>query len=703
MFADRVKYTLIYKDQIWTLSEPINWRDDTVEYVRHRDYHGIFSEISTTLEFTNYSALFIREIYQKDGINAEITLKKEVRHPQTDRWELDYSGVLDLSEYEFSNKTVKVKINSSGLLSLLKARQNEKVEIDRLDTLDGVDLPSINTKTLGLEGRRILLVSEIGEKEDAYFNSEYFNFYSFSGKDYTLPTKMIADSSDNFFNILERDYWHTISCFFYKNILDNAVDIKLTLIFIYEWIFDIIKADNGLHVFLELKVIDDDWNTVQNYNLYDEIKSMQGSTISFPINVEQIFNLTINPNEKITLLLRLRKEPNTLGGSVNIREKLTKYRITVERDSYFEPSTTKTIMAHELGERLTKIIGGKRFYSDLLGRTDINYQTDGDAGLTALSHGHWVRQFPEDDDLFKKFTTSFKDYYESLDAIFCIGATVEKKGTLETLRIENRDYFYQKFVGIKLGKVANLSRKVAKDLHYSSIDIGYDKPSGDNLYEKAMGLDEYNTSTTLTTAISRFENPITIKSNYRADSYGIEFARRKPKEKYPTEDTRYDKEIFIFDVERTLGTNFRVSKWEDDLDSQPTGVFSPDTAFNLMFTPMRMIQRHASYIKAGLKKYYDSLLRYASSKGNSNMTTVKYGVSLQENGNLPINELKLARYGAEWVEFEYPLTWEIKQQLIGKTNGIPNVYGLIEFINEFGKKEKGYLFEVKGNNFKILV
>ena len=55
----------------------------------------------------------------------------------------------------------------------------------------------------------------------------------------------------------------------------------------------------------------------------------------------------------------------------------------------------------------------------------------------------------------------------------------------------------------------------------------------------------------------------------------------------------------------------------------------------------------------------------------------------------------------EWVTFEHPVDFAVNEMVYGKTDVmgrmIPNFYFKIEFINEYGQKEYGYLFELKPN------
>lgn len=81
-----------------------------------------------------------------------------------------------------------------------------------------------------------------------------------------------------------------------------------------------------------------------------------------------------------------------------------------------------------------------------------------------------------------------------------------------------------------------------------------------------MGLDEYNIRSTYSTCIHKVDNVFTKISKYRADSYGIEFARRKFFTDYSTEDTNYDQNIFLIDCKKDrIIINIPVSPWANKM------------------------------------------------------------------------------------------------------------------------------------------
>ncbi|HPJ65950.1 MAG TPA: hypothetical protein PK243_10545 [Flexilinea sp.] len=748
-YRDRVRFTL-YHDDYGTLriDDPVGWDEDEKEYARNTKYHGIFTKFSNSLKFVLSGAEFINNVRDIYGVNAEIVLTKDERHPQTDIWTRRYEGILDLSEWEKEDGEVSVKFNSSGLEKELKSRESEAVEIERETTMDGDTLDPLSTKTVYLEGRQIFLQSafDVGPTNNEIGVSVESNAGNTRNQTGGIPLRLVSNSHQE---ILQSVYPQTTGS-------ENNGDLGMMFLFDCDRDRTFNFQLNGtLNVNFSqyenvqwcrykvcLTVYKDgfDFNLKNRYVMH-ELRSenppetndisqlVLPSDVDFPVNPFTINgvnfsysneNFQVLEGESVALEVYLKADmyrDNNAGVRAKAKDIVVDF--TIEEDSLTEPSTSKAVMVHELGERLVKIMTGREdcFYSEILGRSDIGYPQDGEASLLGLAHGMWIRQFDKypinDENKYKPFTTKFKDYTDSLEAIWNIGLGIERVGFRERVRMEDMSYFYNNNVLVKLGKqtgnqfeyiqVKKVKRSCAKEYLFSAIDTGYSK-GGE--YEEAMGLDEYNGKANFNTVITRVKSILTQISNYRADSYGLEFARRKPKSAYKTEDTTYDKDVFWMDLKR-FGSIFKMRKWQDDFAQQPTGVFSPDTATNLRLSPVNMTIRRGWFVAASLVSYPLDYIRYGSSTANSNLKTrLIGGDEYSENGDdeqriIQNQELKKARFVPEWVEFEFEVDFDISEQLEGTTTilgrKIPNKYGLIEFKNENGELERGFLFNLKPN------
>jgi hypothetical protein len=723
IYFDRVRYTLYNKNQgSLIITEPIGWQSDEKELARHEQYHGIISRFSNSSKFIDSGRDFIQLVYDLEGINAEIELKREEKHPQTDVWTLSYSGYLDLSTWETENNQLSVKFNSGGLEQLLKARESEQVEIDRATTIDGKSIPTIPTITTELEGRRIFLKTKYDVKpveNKAYLYNQTND--QTRGSTAPVPLSIVTKSHESAQNpitstLVGNGSWDRSGngenglLFFAVSDRDRILNLNLSIQFKVNFLnFDDIDF---FRFWLRLATYKNssDYTFKENRILFtdDNYNRLQGKTFS----VNRVETITVLAGESLGLVFDHNFDGSN-GHSAHLETSVENIvcNLTIDEDSFYEKSTTKAVLAHELINQLVTIGTNKEnaFYSDFLGRTDLGYLIDGPGSLTGITHGFWVRGFdklpipsenPKVDNLFKPLTTSFKDAVQSLDAVWNVGIGIETVGFRERVRLEELSFFYNNNITIRLPfQVKNVKRSVATNYYYSSLEFGSEK-GGD--YEEACGLDEYNVKATFTTVISRLKETYSKIAKYRSDSYGMEFARRKPKLLNDTEDSKYDSDNFLLDLKRGINSVFAQRKWQDDFENQPTGVFNPETATNLRFSPMNCLLRHSWWFGGGFKKYVTDYVRYGSAVSNSQLKTKLIGKNeYAENGNIINSELSNPKFFPEWIEFEHQCTFEVMQMVEGKTiilgKEIMNFYGLVEFINEKNEKEKGFLFNLKPN------
>ncbi|UPT69406.1 MAG: hypothetical protein M0D53_09350 [Flavobacterium sp. JAD_PAG50586_2] len=631
-----------------------------------------------------------------------------------------------MSTWSDEDRQVSIKFNSGGLEQLIKARESEDVEIDRLDTMDGEALSPIQVNEVALDGRRIFLKSKweikinSGERLDMAVASRSGNDRSTLGG---FPMELISQSHEqaqtvNFISqgpdssgntsmmmLAQFDRPRTI------RIYGNGIKFRPTI--------DRHEYDTAF-----LKVCLSIYENGINYNLKERrvlFHSGSGST-SLPnfmqmhnnlysINLDQLID--VEEGDSVALEFNLSANLTNGGGVDNRMVSISLYDLDgdvyCEEDSFFEPSKAKFIFIHDILERLTTICSSMEgsFYSKYFGRTELGYPVDGPGAMVGGTHGFWIRQFdklplstPIIQNLFKPLTTSLRDSVNSCHAVFNVGMGIEEINNRERVRIEPLSYFYNSNVTIKLpNQVKKLKRSISSEHYCSAIEIGYDNGG---IYSEAQGLDEPNGKTNWTTTITRVKKTFSKISNFRADSYGKEFARRKPVSRYDSLDTQYDEDKWLLDLKRGLGSVFLERKWQDDFSQQPTGIFAPDTATNLRLSPFNMMLHHGYIIASGLSKYPLDYIRYGSSTANSQLKTKLIGGNeYSENGNIINSELGTPRFVNEYIDFEHECDFDIMQQVQGTTvilgNEIPNFYGTVEFINENGDIEKGFLISLKPN------
>lgn len=701
-YKNRVRYTLSHKIKgSLIILEPIGWDEDEKEFAKNKQYDGIFTNFSNNLEFVENGADFINEVRNSFGVNAEINLLKEERHPISDNWTISYEGVLDLSTWEEENFKVKLKFNSSGLETELKARESEQIEIERTTDLLGNTIDPLETHILELEGKKVFLYSKLEGKEnesaDTIVNSRGGNFHE-AKVPFPFSIVLNSDPERLFTPIpLQFESPDASTLFYGSNDRTKLLKIKINISFEINT-FEYIKVRDNDGKFIKLVVVV--YSNGSNYDVKKEFtlftEANPNTQIRKYYTVNQELDIKLEEGESIGMYFHTgaRTGFNNRDGYFNHKFEKCKGYLSIEEDSFFKKTITKVVEAEYLGNRIIQILTGRKnaFKCDYLKSINKGY-----------SHGHWIRGFDSlpstEDNKYKPFTTSFKEFVNDLDVTENLGVAIEKEGFKEIVNLLPRTDFYRNEVLIKLpNQVSDVKRKTITEGYYSSLKFGYEK-GWDN--EEAMGLDEYNTQSNFITPIVRVKNEFSKISKYIYACYSIEFIRRKQILDFPTEDHTNDNEIFGFDMKKVFN-GFQLKKGSDDLEKLPTGIYNPETAYNLNYSPLNLLLKHAREISSCLTKNKSDSLAFGSSEGNSNLKTQFLNKKeYSERQDIVISELPMPRYVPEEISFNHIVDFDIQEMINGSTsvNGdiVRNIYGLIEFKNEKGVLEHGYLEKLKPN------
>jgi hypothetical protein len=365
-------------------------------------------------------------------------------------------------------------------------------------------------------------------------------------------------------------------------------------------------------------------------------------------------------------------------------------QIDIELSSLLQFDDTPAIghLLHETGQKIIESITDKTgvFYSEFLGRTDLNYDADGDGAYYSLHSGKQIRRLPDEYP-----STSLKNFFQSLNSIFNIGLGIEyDEKSNPYVRLEKKQHFFDGAVSVTLHSVRNIKKGIAREWVYNEIEVGYKKAE----YEEVNGLEEYNNKFNWTTYISTIKNKLNLVSAYRADGYGIEFARRLQFEDEGTLDTKYDNEIFIINV-RKQGFNNYFSVKNEDFDIV-NNILSPDSAYNLKITPGRMLRNNGSVIRAGLEKYLNEQIKFNYAEQKQNLESQETGSFLiDENADIDNDTINPSLWLPEIYTFESILT---REQLAVITK-YPN--RLVKFSTTTQTNTKkyyyGWILSIEGN------
>ena len=666
MYYDHKRYYLLHpKKGLKLIPEPVGWNEDERETGRDVDTLAKKITITNNLKFYGEAADYIREVFEDSNIQNTVKVIEEIKQPDTvaEEWEFLRDSDLDLSTYEYSNGMVTCKTSTQGLLTQIESQYKEKFSFNKTQSVQGKSITLPEEKDMLLAGREIYKYSQWNISRDTTINS---GVYIVLQQDNVTQSDEAAKSVFTYNEVALLQQLESVDAFYLRAAYEQNLKIKIkyTVTFSGAFGFRLVRVKHNNDDPLDVEIV----STIQLSN--------ESSETLITKTVEAETDRTLEYDQGFILAIINQ-------GDLNITN--IEAQLSVEEYSLFDDTTNKVMTAFNVGDGLTQILTGKTglFKSD--------YLTTGSGKDLVMATGKMIRNFPKTIDgesvPFAYITTSLKEYFEHLLAADNVTWGIERTGNKEILRVEHISYFLKRNIETVLPNKVDLKTVPANDFIYSSVTLGY----ADVLpYEEVTGLDETNASTTWTTPVNKTDNSYELLSPYRMDSNGIELARRRQYKTDPTRDTPFDKKIFVFDAYIPTGTQYQVRNSFIDFSSV-TGLITPDSSYNLRYTPAQLFKKHSNFFLGGFRKVSGDLL-FASGEGNTKLETVSLGldpVTLNESQDFTKAELLNPFFNGEIYEFYHEVTNDILKQINA------NFYSLFEFTTSEGETKRGFLYSVK--------
>lgn len=712
-----------------TIDEPKGWETDAQGFKRDKKSRAVLLEKDVNLEFYGKAAEYISTVFRSFGISEKLLLSRYDKDVSSlsEQWTLRYVKQIDLSTFKEEVQTGKVTVKAveGGLYTDIDNGQDDELDILTNVSNVGTELTPLKTNKLFVDQRDIFIESYLKDKASDYkvITVSYNDRDSIVAR--SIPLDKVYISGD--------DVVVPASCNESYNNLDSP---SITLNTIGS------DAPTALHFFeqsntkkkiqvkarIEFKISDFYSRRIfsATFGVSLRTSELSGST---SILKDEDIKLTIDPEtDRNTHVVTIDQEVDLEKGDsvslvffssyINFPEPGTaKTVVSVDiKDSWlkvqnltsYPPTQNKCITPLNLLDRLVAKITGK----EGLVRSSV-FEKGGKYANMVIDNGFWCRGFPNEitDDAGNvekiQFKTSFKDAFESLNYIEPMAWFVETEGLKQVIRVEPASYTTQNFIGVDLGVVDQIEHEASDADFFSKIVLGH---NGSLKYEEVNGLDEYNGKSEFSTPINESKNAYMVVSRYRVDSTGYEFIRRKQYVNFPNEDTDRDEDIWIHDCRLLDNGVFAHLKWNDSLGGNqlfsqaPKGIFSPDTAWNLRFSPMnRLLFGHGYSAKRCLYYFPEKYVRFSSSNSNQNLITYPDGIELfegNENGKVKIRDFGKPKITPERTSFNFKITTKLENMFLGSSmiNGkkVSNLFGLIRYI-ENGEERYGRIDKMTGD------
>lgn len=713
--------TLFYLDVLET-EEPLGYAGLILNLMRDDNWHGIFSEASTSaLSFYGEAANYLREKKRTEGLRADVTFRSLMTCGGVyDEQKPILTGKIDFTTYREQAGDlclVSLAVEQTGCAMILRNRYDQKVNMDSNTAFDGItglqpyaglgrviELPARDLKA-AIDGS----VGEDGHNVTGDYTQANGSML------FVRPTYSVQRSSN-----IETSQLDSVSD--WETNASTPFDFPLTPQLLYEDIITCFSGDfeyeirmKGTHEFtlggtliwIKVKLIT--WDGTGN--IFDNHVVIDSFTVAENLSGIPAFGVFDGTITGSTPLI----EGEGVYGIVEFASLSTigqplDFDVVFDSDTYFTLNALKScptteaevFFINEALSRVTEAITDNclQVKSDYYGRADSEpYASDADGcgGLRVVTNGLKIRKAEQNN-----YFVSLKELYDGLKPIDNIGMGIEDNPNTPSsqwLRIESVDYFYRDEEVLSIPSIPKVEFELLENKYASIIKSGYEKWEVQNI----NGLEEFNSTREYRTGLTAVNNTVDLMSKFVAGSIPLEITRQQSFSDTGAADTKFDNDTFIIVLDR-INYGFQVEQGNID---NPANIFSPDTVINWRIRPYYNLMRWFKSLANSYPNIDDTINKLYFSSGTGNY--VAEGELIQglydpacklENGvkaeNRNLSKLDFADvadatplWRPETASFTYALSVSEYQQLKS------NPYGYISFQPGRGDFLKGYIQSIK--------
>ena len=628
-----------------------NWDDFELAYKRS-DYDGVLRSFSTKFEFVNRSYNLLKEEYSKNYLSSSAGIAFYKRNNSWN-WDKVFQCALDFSSYSDDGYTISINAIDDTLAAIIKAKRN--IQYEYL-------VSELKPQSLYYDGLKFRYEAKYvsgGTTVEDDANLQYIQFHgALQAEGGTRPATVsfpvyILDNSelpkrDSPLVFTDEPFTTDGSVQIFAEALSN-IDITLKLSFSFYVTADNAHGTAYADVVLFVKRANGD---LARFGAWRHIAG------NIPTIVSELINISLNSGDSIgmDLLLYNSATPITMTWTTYLRD----FSLSVNFQSRINPVNIDVLLLTTVAEKLLESMTDSSDYS-----VDIYNYVPGGITRSRLSScfimpAESARNLPN-----AKLYTSFKKFCEFMEAEFGYVLVIEGNNVTFIHRYALFDNYVVKDLS---DQINDYEYSVNPSLINTSVKVGYDKQD----YDSINGRDEFRFTNEFSTGLKLTDNTLSFISPYRADAYGIEFLVQKRGE--DTTDNDSDNDVFI------VGCQYATSAENGNLlldrpysPSQLLGLISPDTMFNVEYSPRFMLEANKAYIGA-----CTNMLKFTSSDGNSNVSIA----GIKETDDFPIDNrlFTVGEVDVETSEVDVP----------------SNLSGLIS-LDYNGETVRGYIKEMKIN------
>lgn len=644
-----------------------NWDDFGISQKRP-NYDGVIRSFSTQFEFVKRSYNLLKEEFEQHYLSAKAAIVFYLRNNSWN-WDEVFRCALDFSTYSDNGYVISINAIDNTLAAIIKAKKSIQYEYPVAD---------LETSVLKYDGLNLQYEAKYvsggssAEDDDELQYVQYHGLIVEGGPaTISFPLYKVDNSElpklDSPLVFTDEPFSSDGSVRTFAEALSD-IDITINLSFSFYVVDDTSNGTTYAQIVLFVKRAD---------GTLEQKMGTQNTEGNTPTVVDESINISLHTGDMVgmDLLLYNTATPITMtwttylrnfSMAVNFKSKINSVDIDV-----ISPNTILSKLLDSMTENTI----------DHEGVIDVVLPSSG--GITPIEFNRLLertyimaaesaRGLPK-----AKIYTSYKKFCEWMEAEFGYVPVINEN----TVTFMHRDKLFSSTLVKDLGtEINDYEFSVNDSLIYSSVKVGYDKQD----YDSINGRDEFRFTNEFSTGLKLTDNTLSLISPYRADAYGIEFLVQKRGE--DTTDNDSDNDVFFVECDDSVPVDQPLPLYRPYTENQLSGLLSPDTMFNLNYSPRFMLEANKKYIGA-----CTDLLKFASSDGNSDVSID--GVKETDDFSIPERLFTVSEVEVETSDIISP---DDLLGLVSLNNKGRTVTGYI-------KQIKSYIGKAKSSSYTLIV
>lgn len=661
-----------------TSSTPINplglspngWPDQALTWQRSFAYWGVIRAFTVPMSFSGDGAKIIRSIYYNQGVEGKLEFYIEIFTRDETNWVYIpyYQGEIDFSEFNSSFDSVSTNIKEGGFLARLRAHENSYYEYE---VENNPDVVWVKMHGINLQFRQTWVCVPGETIANAGAGGKAPSFYA-----------AISEGTNLYLDILDQIGTDTL-----PKLIHNRDSNPRTFDIKYDYNYFVFNHSGNVYdgfVKIEIATFNTTTNLFTGTHLYymSPVGLAPGSSATY-VGTDTL-TIVLQPDEvvRVRCLLAYFNPTEFIYSNSDYDMEQINSKLTLTLDNKVPEGYIPTLRANKVYQSLISSV------NDGLPITATSSLLSSDFNDVVMTSGDADRNL--DNSIMK---VNVSDFLKAMNCVF--GTSFSYSKSSNTAYLEKKAFVLDNTDILDLGEISDLAITPFTEEMFSKLKCGY----GNYTYDEVNGKDEFNNQAERQTPILSIPTDRDMVCPFRTDMYGEAINRLNLAGKEIT-DADSDNDIWMLHINPTSsgtipdgfpGEGQPYFELYRDNTLAISNIYSPDTAYNFLFTPTRCIYRNGDWLHSIFDNLDSEYLKFQTNS-KSNYTATKLVTDdgttvIDEGADILIGDLDPQIFKPVFFEFRTTVPVNMFELM----NSNPN--GLITFRYK-GEDYKGFIVKV---------